>query len=70
MQSLDAILSNFNPSENEQESSLKDRECVTIWLPATMKARYDRLQEQSGRRFSKKIRELLLAAISRADTSA
>lgn len=68
--SLDEILSGFNPSESTSESSLKQRDAVTIWLPPAAKARYDRLQELSNRRFSKKVREILLAAIEQAEARA
>lgn len=63
--SLDEILANFNPTE---ESNLTG--AVTIWLPAEDKAAWDRLQHSTGRRFSKKAREILQAAIQIAEASA
>ena len=40
---------------------------LTLWLPAEAKARYDKLQERSNRKFSKKAREALLALIAAAE---
>ena len=65
--SLDDILKSFDLKEPREEDSQRERKPVTIWIPASAKARYDRLQVVSGRRFSKKARELLLAAIDMAD---
>jgi hypothetical protein len=66
--SLDAILGGFDPSEPEAKDSLRDRKPITIWVPAYAKERYDRIQQKSGRRFSKKARELLLAALEMAES--
>jgi hypothetical protein len=68
--SMDAILGNFDMNETENESRRKDCRPVTIWISASAKARYDRLQKLSGRRFSKKAREILLAAIDMAEAKA
>jgi hypothetical protein len=65
--SLDDILGSFNPKAPEGEYSLKDRRPITIWVPASAKTAYDHLQEVSGRRFSKKAREILLAVIAAAE---
>lgn len=58
---LDEFLGDFNMSEPEAEPSLKMGAPITIWLPAEDKARYDKLQKLSRRRFSKKAREVLQA---------
>jgi hypothetical protein len=63
--SLDEILDNFNPGEGSNLTS-----AITIWLPDEIKDAYDRLQERTGRRFSKKVRELLQAAIEIAEARA
>jgi hypothetical protein len=64
--SLNEILGDFNPSEASDKSALNGG-TVTIWLSAADKARYDQLQIKSGRRFSKKAREALLALIEIAE---
>lgn len=64
---LNEILSDFRPTKTEEKNSLKGGSPVTIWLPAEAKARYDRLQENSGRKFSKKAREVLLALMEVAE---
>jgi hypothetical protein len=61
------LFSDFQPIKTDRLNSLKEAAPVTIWLPAEAKARYDRLQELSGRRFSKKAREVLLATIAHAE---
>lgn len=63
---ISEILGDFSP--NEASSSIKrDGQPVTIWLPAEAKARYDKLQKNSGRKFSKKARETLIALIEIAE---
>lgn len=57
------ILSDFNPNEPCAESELKKGAPLTIWLPARDKARYDKLQKMSGRKFSKKVREVIQAVL-------
>lgn len=61
------LLSDFCISPQDSPKSLKEGRPVTIWLPAEAKARYDRLQEKSGRRFSKKAREVLVELITLAE---
>lgn len=68
--SLDDILGDFNPSEIGYGSNLKSGAPIAVWLTAEDKARYDRLQKVSGRRFCKKIRELIRAAMDVAETRA
>ncbi len=65
--SLDSILSTFDPSKPAPAGELSERECVTIWLPLEYKAAYDRIQKSSRRGFSKKLRELIKAAIDVAE---
>lgn len=69
-QSLNEILGDFNPAEPAPGSGEKLGAPVTIWLPTEAKARYDRLQKASGRRFGKKAREALLALIELAEARA
>lgn len=63
---IEEILADFAPMDAEKRR-LKDRSPVTIWLTPDAKARYDKLQEYSGKRFGKKARELLLALIDAAE---
>lgn len=65
---LSDILGDFLPAEDGKKESVKSGGPVTIWLPASAKVRYDRLQESSGRRFGKKAREALIALIDIAET--
>ena len=67
--SLDAILDDFDCRSEERED-VKAGGPVTVWLTPKYKAKYDRLQEASNRRFIKKLRALVKAAIDRCDTEA
>lgn len=69
VKSIDSILSDFDPNE-PTPNELDDSEPVTIWIPAEYKAAYDRLQKSSRRAFSKKLRELIKAAIDVAERKA
>lgn len=64
---LDDILGDFSPAQTEGRAPIKSGTTLTIWVPTDLKARYDRLQERSGRKFSKKAREVLLALIEMAE---
>ncbi len=66
--SFSEILGDFGSPAKDDSRTLKDGKPVTIWLPAKAKASYDRLQEKSGRRFSKKAREVLLTLIDIAES--
>ena len=66
MKTIDEMLGDFSPAKSEK-SNLTNGKTVTIWVSPEMKARYDSLQEKSGRRFGKKARELLLALIEAAE---
>lgn len=68
--SLDQIIQNFDPTQSGSTSELKDGGAVTIWLPPEYKIAYDNLQRQSNRRFCKKAREILMAAIDVAQARA
>lgn len=67
--SLREILGDFNPT-GQIKSDSRSRHAVTIWLSPEDKARYDRLQAASGRGFSKKAREALMALIALAEARA
>lgn len=69
--SLDEILASFKPdSSPDSKTPIESRCALTVWIPAEYKGAYDDLQKKSSRRFSKKIRELILAAIDKAGHSA
>lgn len=62
---INELLGDFTPVPQSQ--SRMDRGAVTIKLPADAKARYDLLQQKSGRQFGKKAREVLLKLIELAE---
>jgi hypothetical protein len=64
--SLDAIIENFELSKTENQTNARGG-TVTIWLPADYKAKYEHLQKVSHKRFLKKLRELVQAAIDRTE---
>lgn len=61
--SLDQIISTFALKDDSMKSKIKDGGPVTIWLPKEYKTKYDKIQRTTDRRFCKKIRELIVAAI-------
>lgn len=67
--SIEDILGDFDVTKPVTNSGLTGG-TVTIWLSSEDKARYDRLQERSGRKFSKKAREVLIALIDIAESRA
>lgn len=60
--SLDEILKSFNADEPNQKEDLKGG-TITVWLSPDYKNRYSRIQARSQRKFIKKVRELIQAAI-------
>lgn len=58
---IQELLKDFNPKELEEER--QNQRPLTVWLSATDKARYDRIQKMSNRRFNKMIREVIQAAL-------
>lgn len=66
---LQGIMADFSETELEPEEggSVKSGAPITIWLPREAKESYDRLQKNSGRRFSKKARQAVLALIAIAE---
>lgn len=61
--SLDKILEEFTSDEQIKKSNLREGGPATIWLPPEYKEKFDNLQTKSGRKFGRKIRELIIAAI-------
>lgn len=69
--SLDAILDDFDPNVNHPPlTAAGGSAMVAIWLPKEYKATYDRLQQATSRRFSRKLRELIMAAIDATNSRA
>lgn len=68
--SLDQIIGDFNASEQTAASSMKLGGHITVVVPSEYKDRYNRIQQVSRRRFAKKLRELVLAAIDIAEAQA
>jgi hypothetical protein len=64
---LDDILSDFKTSSGPAISEELACSNITVRLPLAYKERYDRLQEQSGRRLSKKVRQMLIALLDAAE---
>jgi hypothetical protein len=64
---IEDLLSDFTVAETQSEARLSDGGTVTIWLLPEDKARYDRLQQMSKRKFGRKARQILLAAIDQAE---
>lgn len=63
---INDLLGDFNLAA-DKEKGLTNGRTVTIWVSPDVKARYDRLQEKSGRQFSKKAREVLITLIEAAE---
>lgn len=68
--SLDEIMNSFEPTEPSRRHDPKEKRPITIWLPGEYYKAYGGLQAMSRSRFSKKIRELIMAAIDKAGHSA
>lgn len=66
--SLDEILGDFESKQSSSGQSVKAGGPVCIWMAPDLKSRYDRLQEVSGGKFSKKLREIMAAAIEVAES--
>jgi hypothetical protein len=66
---IDDVLSDFKKIDPIDAESLSYSN-ISVRLPAKYKASYDRLQEQSGRRLSKKVREVLMALLDAAEAKA
>jgi hypothetical protein len=66
---ISEILGDFN-TEGKMSSDLKGGKPITLWLPKEVKDRFDRIQQTSGRRFSKKLREIFITAIDLAEKKA
>jgi hypothetical protein len=64
---VEDLLGDFSPTPRDEFKTFKEGRPVTIWIPADSKAKYDKLQAKSGRRFGKKAREILIELIGLAE---
>lgn len=44
-----------------------DKDQINFWVPVAKKASYDRLQRATGQKFGKRLKEIIIQAIERAD---
>jgi hypothetical protein len=64
---LEDVLGDFAAPQLDPDVTVRYGRPVTVWLPHPYKVKYDMLQIQSGKRLSKKARELLMALIDLAE---
>lgn len=65
---ISGFLTDFSPDDRADDTARsKLNEIVTIRLTPDAKARYDKLQQKSRKKFGKKAREVLLALIEAAE---
>jgi hypothetical protein len=67
--SFDDILENFSAGEHD-ETFHERHKPLTVWIPNTQKSKYDNLQKKSGFEFSKRLREIIILAIEKAEQRA
>jgi hypothetical protein len=70
MKAIEDLMKDFNPTELQPEHRSRGGKPVTIWLSAETKARYDKIQKLSQRRFNQKLREIIEAALEVAEKKA
>ncbi len=64
MKSLEEFFSDLSTPEKKPKTRHK---CITFWLPEEYADRYGRIQTNSAKQFSKKLRELVMLAIDKAE---
>jgi diadenosine tetraphosphate (Ap4A) HIT family hydrolase len=62
--SLDSILDDLG-TDLFSTDERPETKPVTMWIPNEYKSKYDELQEQSKKKFGKKLQELVMASIDR-----
>jgi hypothetical protein len=67
---IEEIMADFDPNNPAPDSDLRFRQAVTVWLPPTYKALYDRLQKGSNRKVSKLFRDVFIAVLDDLDKKA
>lgn len=65
--SLQSLMQDFDPAPPPNRNRLNEGGTVTIWLSKDQKDRYDRIQQTSNRQFTRKIREIIIAAMDLAE---
>lgn len=68
--SLTEILGDFSVSGDAGSEPITAGAPITLWLPKDYKARYERLQQMSRKRFSRKLRDAAMALIELAEARA
>lgn len=61
---LDMIIQNFETGST-CDAMIDQRQAITIWVPASYKAKFDDLQNQTKKRFGKALRSVLIQSIDR-----
>lgn len=64
--SLDSILANLI-STNVAPVHRENEKPLTTWVPKDYKDKYARVQDATGRKFSKTLKEIIITAIEKAD---
>lgn len=62
--SIEKIISEFDPTDTKPE--LHGGHPITVCLPAGYQEKYKNLQRVSGRKFARKVREVIMVAIDLA----
>lgn len=65
-QSIEEIFGDLDLSEYHDETRIEGKG-VTFWLPMDYKIKYDMIQKCSKRKFSKKIKEIIMRSIDRVE---
>lgn len=68
--SLDLILGDLIADAGSGDEATIDSLPMTLWIPHAYKARFDALQARTKKKFGKKLKEVVMAAIDRVDSSA
>lgn len=62
-QSIDDIISRFNPTECR--GGRDDKTTLTTWVPTRYKEEFNRLQDETNKEFGRVLRKVILAVIDR-----
>lgn len=66
IESIKELLEGFDFSDPGSEQSVPPKG-ITFWVPAEYKAKYMAIQEKSGRRFGRVLKEILLRSIDKVE---
>lgn len=69
-QKFEDVLSDLELIDPTRRNSVNSGATLTIWLPADYKAIYDKLQKLTGRRMSRKVREVVQSLLKAAEAKA